>query len=858
MGFLNIFRTKNFDSRCRRASYAGGRVSLLFSLFLAALLCATAYVERAWADVPVIVAVPDVDSSGSPELSALTRDAASAKNYAYVIDASDGAQVTGLEFDSSLDTLFQAVVPDVNGNGTPEIAVLGVTYASSVVDTVRVIIKDSVSGAWVKEIAFDGNFPPIAMAVVEYPSGYTSSNVGIAVLGRKVSTGPNTATVKVSIRDAVSGALITNAYFTKEFQPVAMAVVPDFAGTSAPEIAVLAEGDSDAGSAGKIAAIVADAGNGSRITKIGFDPLSLPVDMKVVQMGGDIGIAVLGVRVSDDSVKVVIRNVATSAVIGAAVFFPTEYPPVAMAVVPDFAGTSAPEIAVLGVGNSALGGVQGKVRITVKDASSGARVGDLLYFSKEYAPVGMAVADDFADTVASEIAVFGVNSDGEKNITIRDASSATFIGGFLLPPYVSGVSGDIVRLSTASDGTQGDSNSYSPSTSAGGRYVAFGSEAATLVLGDTNGARDIFVHDASGGTTTRVSVDSYGAQSNGASSYPSTSSDGRYVVFSSVASNLVSGDTNGSSDVFVRDTVANTTKRVSVAYNGAQSNGNSGGENRGVAISDDGRYVVFLSYASNLVSGDTNGISDIFVRDTVGNTTTLVSVGVGRMGRAEAGNGSSEAGVSITADGRYVAFRSAASNLVAYDTNGAYDIFVRDTVESTTTRVSVKTDGMGGTESNGNSGGAFISSGGRYVSFKSVASNLVAGDTNGSSDIFVRDMMANSTVRVSVASGGAQSDGGVGASSISSDGRYVTFKSSSANLVSGDTNGVTDIFVHDMQTGVVTRVDVAADGTQGNGKSYGASISGDGRYVTFTSYSSNLVAGDSNGAWDIFRTTNPL
>ena len=339
---------------------------------------------------------------------------------------------------------------------------------------------------------------------------------------------------------------------------------------------------------------------------------------------------------------------------------------------------------------------------------------------------------------------------------------------------------------------------------------------------------------------TRVSVASDGTEADSSSYNPSISSDGRYVAFHSSATNLVAGDTNGYEDIFVHDTQTGTTTRVSVASNGTE--GDSPSYNP--SISSDGRYVAFESWARNLVAGDTSWEDDIFIHDTQTGTTTRVSV---------ASNGteadSSSYNPSISSDGRYVAFESDATNLVAGDTNGYDDIFVHDTQTGTTTRVSVASDG---TEANDYSSEPSISSDGRYVAFSSDATNLVAGDTNQRDDIFIHDTQTGTTTRVSVASDGTEGDGVSWTSSISSDGRYVAFDSRAKNLVAGDTNWKDDIFVHDTQTGTTTRVSVASDGTEADGNSYNPSISSDGRYVAFISYATNLVAGDTNGDWDVF------
>ncbi|MHB8974090.1 MAG: SdrD B-like domain-containing protein [Pirellulaceae bacterium] len=347
----------------------------------------------------------------------------------------------------------------------------------------------------------------------------------------------------------------------------------------------------------------------------------------------------------------------------------------------------------------------------------------------------------------------------------------------------------------------------------------------------------------------RVSVTTNGTQGNDLSNSASISADGRYVAFTSAASNLVPDDTNGFADVFVYDRQADLIERVSIASDGTQANHMSSAP----SISADGRYVAFISGASNLVPGDTNRQQDVFVYDHQMNTTERVSI---------ASDGTQTTGLSsdpsISADGRYVAFNSQASNLVPGDTNAATDVFVYDRQTDTIERVSVAANGA---QANGPCFvyGSPISADGRYVAFYSYASNLVPSDTNGTDDIFVYDRQADTIERVSVAADGTQGNGKSGSPSISLDGRYVGFTSLASNLIPGDTNGTYDNFVYDRQTDAIQRVSVATDGTQGNAESnYPPAFSGDGHYVAFTSAASNLVPGDTNGIGDIFVTGNPF
>lgn len=350
--------------------------------------------------------------------------------------------------------------------------------------------------------------------------------------------------------------------------------------------------------------------------------------------------------------------------------------------------------------------------------------------------------------------------------------------------------GAVERISVNSGEVQGDSYSYAPMLTPGLRYVAFSSWSTNLVPGDTNGpyplGHDVFLRDRLSGTTERVSVGAIGQQGNDQSYHPAISADARFVAFTSFAGNLVAVDANGFSDVFVRDRLGATTELASLDSSGAQGDGAV----TCASISSDGRFVAFYGDASNLVGGDTNGSADVFVRDRLNASTERVSVD---SSGAQANAGS--IGGMISSDGRFVVFRSSATNLVSNDTNGKADIFLRDRQTGSTERISVDS---GGAEADDESSHPALSPDGRFVAFQSKATNLVVGDTNGRWDIFVRDRLAGTTERASLDSNGGEGDNesGIQGPTLSADGRYVAFDSR-AQLVGTDTDGWHDIYVRD-------------------------------------------------------------
>jgi Tol biopolymer transport system component len=361
----------------------------------------------------------------------------------------------------------------------------------------------------------------------------------------------------------------------------------------------------------------------------------------------------------------------------------------------------------------------------------------------------------------------------------------------------------------------------------GGNFkVAFASSATNLVPGDTNGHADVFVRHNS--VSTRVSVATDSTQGNGRSDKPSSSRDGRFVAFESDATNLVSGDTNGSTDIFVRDLTANTTARVSLSTDGAQR---TGGGSYAPKISSTGRYLTYET------------ASNVFIYDLEGRTTSLVSAGVD----GAAADGASY-GASVSRDGRYVAFGSRASNLVAGDTNGRDDVFVRDMLSRTTTRVSVASDGS---QAGSSPGRASISGSGRKVAFLSDAANLVPGDTNNVADVFVHDRSARTTERVSVGPGGAQANGASDAPQISDFGDDVVFASTASNLARNDTNMLGDIFVRHTQSAVTVQVSVGSRRTPTSRAAFAPAIYN--RTIVFHSDAPELASDDKNGLTDVFR-----
>lgn len=390
-----------------------------------------------------------------------------------------------------------------------------------------------------------------------------------------------------------------------------------------------------------------------------------------------------------------------------------------------------------------------------------------------------------------------------------------------------------------SNDEQADHDSFRPDVSEDGQFVAYQSIADNLVAGDSNGAQDVFVRDMAESTTSRASVSSGQAQANAGSYVPAISGDGRFVAFASDATNLVSGDSNGVRDVFLRDRDSDTTQRISAFGFPPLPVTEGNGPSENVDLWCLGFCVaVFESDASNLVSNDTNGRRDIFRWQSGG----LERLSVDKDGEDADGD---SANPSLSAAGSLVAFDSSATNLLPFgsDTNGFRDVYVRNTAQDENSLVSAAW--LGGF-ANGSSENPAISDDGRYVAFESQASDLVFLDDNTGTAIYVRDRINLFTQKMSVNNAGESANGVSLSPAISGNGRYVAFWSDADNLVPDDTNNRRDIFVRDRWTNTTSRVSVNAFGEQSNALSDDPALSGDGRYVVFTTAADNLVKGDDN------------
>jgi Tol biopolymer transport system component len=473
--------------------------------------------------------------------------------------------------------------------------------------------------------------------------------------------------------------------------------------------------------------------------------------------------------------------------------------------------------------------------------ASGTAAGNAGSFNASLSANGRFVA---FESQATDLVPGGTSGE---NVFVRDLlTGITVLASVNEPPYVGGAE--------------------FPHLSADGRYVAY--QRSTCTSSPFCPTNDVFVRDLQTATTTLVSVAQDGGPGGGF--HPVISADGRHVAFTSGGGNLVPGDANGTSDVFVRDLDAGTTRLASV---NAAGTGSGNGPSRNPALSADGRFVAFESDAGDLAAGDGNGTTDVFFRDLQSGPTLLVSVNAAGTG---SGNGISTV-PTISADGSRVAFGSGASDLVPADTNGSPDVFVRDLPAGPTRLVSI--DAAGTDSGNSTSGRPYLTPSGRFVAFESDANDLAAGDDNSSQDVFLRDVDAGVTRLVSVNASGTSSAGGyselflaldtlAGFQVASDDGRFVVFGSAAQDLVSGvsypcDVSPCFQVYRRDLQAGTTSLLSATpagdAAGNRGDsGFSTGGQISADGRVAIFQSTASNLsTQPDTNNANDIFSVGAP-
>ena len=512
----------------------------------------------------------------------------------------------------------------------------------------------------------------------------------------------------------------------------------------------------------------------------------------------------------------------------------------------------------------------------------------------------------------------------------------------------------------------GNGDSFCGGISTNGQFALFVSSASNLVSGDTNNASDVFLRNLTSNTNILVSVRTNGGSGNDASRNATMTPDGRYVTFASGANNLVAGDTNGIADVFVRDRMAGTTTLVSVGAKSTGSASSPTGGSESPVITPDGRYVAFYSSATNLVSGVTN-IGEIYVRDLIAGTTMMASTnarvilqsvvgtsighscnhqisdngqfvafvigtnsfssaysrGVALRHDLQTGNTdiihtnanvpfqtySDIRNLSMTPDGRYVAFiantnvggsalcvyqwdaQTTTTTLISADTNNAVaastycdwpqmdasgryvaffcssqglttnalsdavHLYLRDTQTATTQLINAGTNDIG-YEANATTAPS-LSADGQVVVFDAADGGLAANDNNSAMDVFARNRITAATELISVrheslpalTPNGAS---GLGLLTLSSNGRFVAFTSDATNIVANDTNGLRDVFVRDLFLGTNTLISAATNGMSANSHSTDVAISGDGRYVAFTSQANNIVQGDSNNFSDVF------
>jgi hypothetical protein len=407
--------------------------------------------------------------------------------------------------------------------------------------------------------------------------------------------------------------------------------------------------------------------------------------------------------------------------------------------------------------------------------------------------------------------------------------------------------------SVSSTGAYANGDSYNSSLSSDGRFIVFESDASNLVASDTNGGRDIFLRDRITGNVRMISTSSADAQGTSPSTTPELSYNGNYVVFMSAANNLVTGDTNAKNDIFMKNLITGATTLVSTNTTGVQQNGNA----QLPTISGDGRYVAFASNATNLVATTTsNAYDQIYLKDTVTGRTDLLSKNSSGVS-ANANSG----GVKSSCDGTIIDFYSSATNLVSTDTNGVQDIFTSHLTPSGY-ELSSFTLGF-----NAGTGGGSVSCNGNKIVYNTAATNVIAGLSPSNSQVYEYDRLSGASTLVSQNSSGTAANDWSGNSNVSDDGRYIVFISLSTNLDSSHTyasgQGENYVFVRDMKKSGAEAIslDVA---NRAQGHNYYPAISSDGSVVSYytqveelasgTDNTRALVAGDRNGHEDVISS----
>jgi len=401
--------------------------------------------------------------------------------------------------------------------------------------------------------------------------------------------------------------------------------------------------------------------------------------------------------------------------------------------------------------------------------------------------------------------------------------------------------GATVRVSVAQDQSEADNASINSSISANGEIIVFDSVANNLDGQSSAGHYQIFAKDRRDDSVHRVSVSINAAIANGDSTQPDISDDGVFVAFVSQASNLVNNDNNNVADIFVRDLLRQVTTRISVASDGSEANAASAAP----SISADGRYVVFHSRAA-LSPEDTNDFDDIYLHDRVSGETRLLSANAG-----QAGNGNSVQ-AKISANGQFVVFSSNATNLVAnLDLNGVSDVF---RVDSNSGQIDLISVNSRGSAANGESDSPSLNGDGSLVAFRSLAGDLQSpAATMALYQIFTRNLNDNSVALLSVSNAGeAANDNVFKGTAMSDDGRFVAYYTLASNLHINDNNGVWDVYVRDRENNNTQLVSVNSAGEAGTGSSFVPAINSDGHFISFGSSAANLVAGDTNDKWDVF------